>query len=196
MSLDNLLMRLFGHPQGLLGRLGGYIMAHTKGTFTPWVLGLLEVQAEDRVLEVGFGPGVAIQQLAASTPVGSIAGIDSSREMLEQAEARNAKTIAAGRIDLRLSSVEHLPFDDNSFDKVMSINSLQVWPDAVAALREILRVMKAGGKMALGFTAQSHQPVAGLTEQVTAAGFYETRVVEIDQGFCLLATKLLVIEGS
>ncbi|CAA9889359.1 conserved hypothetical protein [Candidatus Methylobacter favarea] len=189
MCLDPLLMRLFGRPQGLLGRLGGHIMAHTKMSFTPQVIDLLEIQPGDRVLEVGFGPGVAIERLAVSTPTGWIAGIDSSREMVEQVQARNAKAIAEGRIDLRLGAVERLPFEDYSVNKVLSINSLQVWPDALAGLKEICRVMKMGGKMALGFTAQSGQPRTGLSEQVTSAGFSRLRLIEMEQGFCLLAIR-------
>jgi ubiquinone/menaquinone biosynthesis C-methylase UbiE len=189
MSLDHLLMRMFGRPQGLLGRLGGRIMACTKNTFTRRVIGLLEIQPDDRVLEAGFGPGVAIRRLAALTPAVFIAGIDSSREMADQAAARNAKTIAEGRVDLRVGSVERLPFEDNSFDKIFSINSLQVWPDAVAGLSEIRRVMKAGAKLALGFTAQSRQPVAGLKEQVLRPGFSEAHLIRMDEGFCLLAIK-------
>ncbi|MGZ8239148.1 MAG: class I SAM-dependent methyltransferase [Methylobacter sp.] len=189
MSLNHLLMLMFGRPQGLLGRLGGHIMAWTKGPFICGVIDLLEIQPDDRVLEVGFGPGVAIRRLAASTPAVFIAGIDSSREMVDQAAGRNAKTIAEGRVDLRAGSVERLPFEDNSFDKILSNNSLQVWPDAVAGLSETRRVMKAGGKMALGFTAQSRQPIAGLNEQVITAGFSEARLIRMDEGFCLLAIK-------
>jgi ubiquinone/menaquinone biosynthesis C-methylase UbiE len=72
--------------------------------------------------------------------------------MVEQARARNATGIQSGRIDLRHGSVESLPFDDNSFDRALAINSMQVWPDAAAGLREIRRVLKPGGRIALGFT--------------------------------------------
>ena len=109
--------------------------------------------------------------------------------MVEQARARNATAIQSGHIDVRHGSVESLPFDDNSFDKALAINSMQVWPDAVAGLREIRRVMKPGGAIALGFTPYSGQPNKGLAEALTAAGFREGHVVEGDQGFCALATK-------
>jgi tRNA A58 N-methylase Trm61 len=66
---------------------------------------------------------------------------------------------------------------------------MQVWPQAVAGLREIRRVMKAGGSIALGFTPYSGQPNKGLVEALTAAGFKQAHVVESDKGFCALATK-------
>ena len=86
--------------------------------------------------------------------------------------------------------MESLPFDDNSFDKALAINSMQVWPNVPAGLREIRRVMKPGGRLALGFTPHSGQPNNGLTERlVAAAGFAKAHVVEGDEGFCALAIK-------
>jgi len=85
--------------------------------------------------------------------------------------------------------VEILPFDDNRFDKALAINSMQLWPNAVAALREVRRVMKPSGTIALGFTPYSGYPNKGLAEILTAAGFKQAHVVESDKGFCALATK-------
>ena len=164
-------------------------MARTNADCGTWVAELLEVTAKDRVLEVGFGPGVVIQRLAKLAAAGHVAGIDQSREMVEQAHARNAAAIRDGRVELRYGSVESLPFGDNSFDKALAINSMQVWPQAVAGLREIRRVMKAGGSIALGFTRYSGQPNKGVEEALTAAGFKQAHVVESDKGFCALATK-------
>jgi len=182
-------MRAFGQPQGILGRLGGVIMARMNVDCGTWVADLLEVTRNDRVLEVGFGPGVVIERLAKRATAGHIAGIDQSREMVEQARARNATAVQDGRVDIRHGSVESLPFDNNSFDKVLAINSMQYWPQAVAGLREIRRVMKAGGRIALGFTPYSGQPNKGLTEALTGAGFKQAHVVKSDKGFCVLATK-------
>jgi ubiquinone/menaquinone biosynthesis C-methylase UbiE len=76
-----------------------------------------------------------------------------------------------------------------SFDRALTINSMQYWPQAVVGLREVRRVMKAGGAIALGFTPYSGQPNKGLVEALTAAGFAQAHVVESDKGFCALATK-------
>src|ERR1700680_5149158 len=117
--MQSMLMRAFGRPQGLLGRLGGIIMARVNADCGSWVSDLLEVGPKDRVLEVCFGPGVVIQRLSRLAAAGHVAGIDQSREMVEQARARNVTAIRNGRVDLRHGSVESLPFDDNSFDKVL-----------------------------------------------------------------------------
>jgi len=185
----NLLMRAFGRPQGLLGRLGGIIMTRANADFGAWVVSRLEIGPRDSVLEVGFGPGVVIQRLSVLASAGFVAGVDPSREMVEQARARNATAIRNGRVELRQDSVENLPFDDDSFDKAPAINSVQVWPDAVAGLSEIWRVVKPGGRIALGFTPYSGQPKETLTEMLTAAGFTNARLVESGKGFCALAIK-------
>lgn len=135
--VDRMLMRTFGHPKGMLGKLGGIIMARTNRNVAYWVIDLLDVQPDDSILEVGYGPGVATERLVGMVPKGYIAGVDYSEEMVNQARARRSKAIEAGLVDLRYGSVENLPFKAGTFDKALAINSMQVWPDAVGGLREI-----------------------------------------------------------
>jgi len=182
-------MRMFGRPQGVLGRLGGIIMARTNQQCAAWVIDLLNIQPHERVLEVGFGPGMGIQLLARLASAGYVAGVDASEAMVEQATARNRQAIASGRVDVRHGSVERLPFDDNTFDTTLAMNSMQVWPDAVAGLRELWRVLKPGGSIALAFTPYAGQPKSGVPAMLTAAAFTEAHVVETALGFCVLAIK-------
>jgi ubiquinone/menaquinone biosynthesis C-methylase UbiE len=187
--LRNIFLRMFGRPRGVLGRLGGIIMARANADCGAWVTALLEIGPCDSVLEVGFGPGVIIQRLSELASAGHVAGIDPSREMVEQARARNAIAIKEGRVELRRGSVERLPFDDSTFDKALAINSMQVWPDDIAGLTEIRRVMKRGAKAAFGFTAYSGQQNQGLTQTLRAAGFANATVSERGDWFCALARK-------
>ena len=184
-----MLLRMFGRPQGLLGRCGGIIMARTNQWCAAWVIDLLAIQPHESVLEVGFGPGVGIQLLARSASAGYVAGVDVSAAMVAQATTRNAQAIASGRVDVRHGAVERLPFADETFDKALAINSMQVWTDAGAGLREMWRVLKTGGSIALGFTPYSGQSNRGLPEMLTAAAFTEAHVVETALGFCALAIK-------
>jgi ubiquinone/menaquinone biosynthesis C-methylase UbiE len=186
---DRILLRMFGRPEGLLGRLGGVILARANRSFAQEIVALLDVRPAERVLEVGFGPGVAIELLASAAPAGKIAGVDLSEQMVRQAAARNAATIKTGAVDLRQGTAESMPFEDGAFDTVLAINSMQVWRDAPAGLREIRRVLTGGGRVALGFTPRSRQPKGGVTELLSAAGFEAARLVDLGGGFCALARK-------
>jgi ubiquinone/menaquinone biosynthesis C-methylase UbiE len=190
MSLkDRILMRMFGRPQGLLGRVGGLILARGNRKFTGEIIAFLNIAPANKVLEVGFGPGVGVGLLAGAAPGVRVAGIDVSKEMVEQARARNAAAISGGTVDLRHGTVERMPFADETFDLALAINSMQVWPDVDAGLREIRRVLRAGGRVALACTPYSGQPKAGVTEKVAAAGFEDARLVDLRGGFCALARK-------
>src|SRR5262245_8935250 len=184
-----LLMRMFGLPKGVLGRLGGIVMARMNHDAAVQVIELLDVRPDDKILEIGFGPGVAIQLLLDRVPAGSIAGVDQSQEMVRQASARNADALRSRRVDLRYGSVERLPFPDESFDRALAIKSMQVWPNAGAGLQEIRRVLKPGGTLALGFTVNSGQPKEGVAESLAAGGFAKARIVDRSKLFCAIATK-------
>src|SRR5687768_399653 len=102
----------FGHPRGAVGNVAGWVMARRPSNRqrNRWVVSLLDVQPTDRVLEIGFGPGLAIAELSRRVgPAGHVYGIDRSDVMLRQATRRNAAAIQAGRVTLTVGAVEHLP---------------------------------------------------------------------------------------
>ena len=107
----------FARPTGLSGRVAGWIMASRASNRrrNVWTVSLLDVQRNDRVLEIGFGPGIAVREVSRLAVEGYVCGLDHSDEMLRQATRRNAAAIRMGRIDLRLGSVDCLPvFADRS----------------------------------------------------------------------------------
>ena len=78
----------------------------------------------NKVLEIGFGPGIAIREAAARASGGLVCGVGHSEVMLGQARRRNAEAIRVGRVDLRLGTAERLPSFDAAFDKVLAVNSM------------------------------------------------------------------------
>ena len=141
---QSLLMRMFGRSQGALGRLGGLTMARGNYDRGTWVIDLLEIRPNDRVLEVGFGSGVLIQRVAAAAAC--VAGADLSQEMVEQVRARNAGVSTYAAAPWRVCRMIIIPSM-----QAPAVNSFQVWQNAVAGLREIHRVMKpmAGSRLPL-----------------------------------------------
>jgi ubiquinone/menaquinone biosynthesis C-methylase UbiE len=185
-SMLSLFSRMFGRSQS---RPGGTTVARGNGEAAAWVIGLLDIRPTDRILEIGFGRGVGIQLLAERASAGRISGIDALPEMLGQATARNREAISSGRVRLELGSADRLPFADASFETVLAIDAMHHWPDRLAALREMRRVLKVAGRIAVAFSADAGQSKSGQAETLTAAGFMAPELVEKGGTFCWLATK-------
>ena len=139
----------FGKPEGRLGRLVGVTLEFKNKARSQWVLELLQIEPVDRVLEIGFGSGRDLRRVHARASQGLTAGIDHSAEMVKMARAKSIGGITEGRVDIRLAPAERIPFPDDRFTKVYSINSVQFWPRRAAAFREIRRVLRPGGLVAI-----------------------------------------------
>src|SRR5690606_3648674 len=82
-SVKAALMRQFGHPRGMLGRLAGLVMATRRSNRQriKWTVEQLDVQPTDQVLEIGFGPGIGIADAARRASQGRVVGVDVSAVM-------------------------------------------------------------------------------------------------------------------
>ena len=145
----------FGKPVGLPGAVAGIIMAHrsSNGERNRWAITLLQLKPGDRVLEVGFGPGLAIWEMSRIVTTGTIWGLDHSPVMVRQASRRNARAITAGNVKLLTGSVSDIPFPIGPIDKVLSVNSFQFWESPEAAAGALYARMNRGGVIAV-----VHQP--------------------------------------
>jgi ubiquinone/menaquinone biosynthesis C-methylase UbiE len=195
-------VRQFHHPRGIPGRLAGFVMAHRDSNVrrNRWVAALLDVQPTDRVLEVGFGPGIAIAELARRATQGRVYGIDHSAVMVRQASQRNAAAIRAQRVELRHTSVDRLPAFDPPLDVILAVNSMGFWPDPDLRLRELRGLLRPGGRIALvsqprcpGATAETTARAGKeLQERLVQAGFVEPRLetLPLDPPVaCVIATN-------
>lgn len=138
-----------GKPTGIVGRIVGYLMDIYNREDNHWTVSLVDIGKTTKVLEVGFGTGLAIAEAAKRATHGQIYGIDHSQTMLEAAQKRNRKAVESGRVILRLGNVMALPFEDNSFDIVYSINCIYFWEPPTQGLAEVYRVLKPEGTVAI-----------------------------------------------
>lgn len=187
-----------GLPRGFVGHMVGWIMAWHNRLDNVWTINLLEVDNNESVLEVGFGPGRAIKLLSDANSSTCIAGIDHSETMLKSAKRLNEKAIVADRVRLQLGSAEHLPFADCTFDKAFSVNGIYFWKEPLQGLRELHRTLKPTGRAAITVrdkeqgVYQAFRPDK-LKELFTAAGFSSVWVRRNDASshplICVLGTK-------
>jgi SAM-dependent methyltransferase len=131
-----------------------------------WAVALLEVQPRDCVLEVGFGPGLAIRELASRATDGLVCGIDHSEVMVRQAMARNRAAVELGRVELRLASAVEVGQFSDTFDKVLCVNNFGMWPDQEARLKELRAAMRRGGRVAIVSQPRCPGATAGTTDRV------------------------------
>ncbi len=141
----------YRRPSGIIGRWVGGKMADQHRSENLWTIQQLSVKPTDKLLEIGFGPGFAIQEIIPILTTGSIAGVDFSQTMVKSAKRRNVQAVKAGIVDLRYGEVIHIPFADNTFDKVFSINSIYFWINPLAAFKELYRVLKPNGLLTITF---------------------------------------------
>jgi len=139
----------FGNPSGLFGKFIGNGMARRNVYDAEWTVSLLNIQPHRHILEIGFGPGVSTQMASEKASQGFVAGIDHSRTMVQAASQRNATAIRSGRMELKYGDVASLPYPDQSFDIVFSLHSIYFWPKPVDCLKEIKRVLKPDGMLAV-----------------------------------------------
>jgi len=152
---ERLIVNQLKHPHGWIGRyLLPILWNRRNAALNESALIRLRLEAGDRVLDVGFGGGYLIDQMLAKIPKGHVSGIDASEVMVEQGRRRFAKPMAEKRLDLQCALADSLPYSNEHFHKVVSVNSLFYWPDLRKGLSEIYRVLTDKGVLVLVYTCR------------------------------------------
>lgn len=174
----------FEKPTGWLGWWIGQLMAVKNRNRSEWVIELIDIQPEDHILEVGFGSGADIGRVSRIATHGLVAGIDHSVVMVQQAAQRNRTAIKSKRVNLRCASADSIPYGDDTFDKIFSVNVAQFWANPLDELAELRRVLKPGGLIALAIQpripnateATSQETGKFLVQLLAKAGFYQVQL--------------------
>ena len=182
----------FHRPTGAVGHVAGWIMGRCSSNVARnrWAAQLLDVQPTDRVIELGCGPGVALAALAPRATRGLVVGVDHSQVMIRHARRRNRAAIRAGQVRLIHAPVESLSISDRPFDAALAVNTVGMWPDPTARLRELRRLLRPGGRIAL--VSQPRCP--GATAATSASAANELAGLLTEAGFEHLRTEMLNLD--
>ncbi len=113
---------------------------------TGWALEHFRFDSGDSVLDIGCGGGETVRRIAEKISDGTVWGVDYSALSVELSLQRNKENIESGKVKIIEASVEKLPFDNDSFDKIITVESFYFWPDPQENLKEVYRVLREGGK--------------------------------------------------
>lgn len=120
---------------------------HSK--LTDWGLKHVSIENHFTILDVGCGGGRTVSKLAGMATQGKVYGVDYSEESVAAAKRTNSQWIELGRVEIRHGSVSQLPFPEGMFDLVTAVETHFWWPDLPGDMREVFRVVKAGGTLVL-----------------------------------------------
>jgi ubiquinone/menaquinone biosynthesis C-methylase UbiE len=199
-------------PAGWLGRFTLWTMNIRHSNVTDWGLKHVSIGKHDTILDVGCGGGRTVRKLADIATDGKVYGVDHSEESVAAARRTNQQGIGMGRVEIQQGSVSHLPFSADLFDLVTGVETHFFWPDLPGDMREVLRVLRPGGKLILIaeiYRGGKHERMHQLMEKHTAltkmtllsvqehrdlfinAGYSDVEVIEgYDQGWiCAIGRK-------
>jgi SAM-dependent methyltransferase len=194
-------------PSGWFGRVVmSRIFMKGNAGLNSFIKDLLDLQENDRVLEIGFGPGMLLHQMAQITTKGVVEGIDFSEAMLAQANKTNKHDISTKRVKIQKGSCHDLPYSQGTFDKVCTSNTIYFFDDPLENFQEIFRIVKPRGKLVVGFRDKAQMKNMPLSDDVfnvytqdevkgflLNAGFSDVRIA-VKEGkpldlYCAVATK-------
>jgi SAM-dependent methyltransferase len=184
------LARQLGHPRGWMGRRWmSRMLNDANRTMLDAAVEAVDARSGECIVDVGFGGGHTLERLRPIVAPRRPVGIEISEAMVDAARERWGDAV-----ETHLADVVSLPLADASADGVISVNTLYFWPDPAAALREIRRVLRPGGRLVLGVRRPGMMRLVPITwfgfrlrsaarvqDLLRAAGF-DVRVVEKVQG--------------
>jgi len=144
-------------------------------------LGLLDIAQGERVLDVGCGSGAVTREIARRVGSRGLAvGVDPSSALLAVARELAREAGFDDRVEFREGNALRLPFPDRSFDVVVCVTVLSHVPGGEAAIPELVRVLRSGGRLGVfdldtDMTAFTH-PNRALTRRIVAAASDATAV--------------------
>jgi SAM-dependent methyltransferase len=128
----------YASDANLAARQAIYRFRQPPGRAAPWALDLAGLRSDERVLDVGCGNGLYLEELAERGHRGVVVGMDLSRGMLVSTRGRNAVPVA-------VADAQHLPYASDAFDCVLAMHMLYHVPDRSLATSEITRVLRTRG---------------------------------------------------
>ncbi|MEW6322520.1 MAG: class I SAM-dependent methyltransferase [Acidobacteriota bacterium] len=188
------LARQAGRPRGLCGAALARIMVRETAGANAATVAIARVEPHERVVELGCGGGHAVALVAAELTTGTVVGFDVSAGMVRLARRRNRSAIARGVAHVAQGDARRIDLPDASVDCVLATHTVYFWPELDGVGREIVRVLRPGGRLVLGLAdpeeMRSQFPESVYTLRAPAAiemvladaglveGGIETRVVD------------------
>lgn len=177
-------------PAGEFGKEVGNKMNESNLFMNQQTIAELDISAEDLVFEIGMGNGFFVQEILAKDTSVTYIGCDYSEEMIRQATNNNQRFIDEKRASFHLTSAHTLPAENNSADKLFTVNTLYFWENKTAVLSEFKRVLKKKGMLIIAIrpdTCIKQYPSSKYNFEYFSQS--QVEVMLLQHGFSVLSAK-------
>jgi SAM-dependent methyltransferase len=144
MNLNKFIAEQFKKPHGIGGKLVTAVMNKQNRPLYEETASLLSLKGNESVLDIGCGNGFVLELLAKRHPC-RFDGIDVAEDAVRAASRRCRSYIKGKQMRITLQDGAAMSFDNETFDKAYSINVAYFWPDLIAQMTEIHRVLRPKG---------------------------------------------------
>jgi SAM-dependent methyltransferase len=175
--VERYINRQAASPRGLFGHFLGLLWGLEHRAVNRATLELLAVEPGHRVLEVGCGPGVALEGAAERACSGEVVGVDVSDAMVSAARKHNRQAIERGHVTVRRIDGVNVGAEPSSFDRIFSVHCLYFWKDPGHMLSQLFEALRPGGRLVLAFRPAGPEVPARFRDD-EAYRFYEPAELE------------------
>lgn len=175
-SLLAFVAKQLGHPSGFWGRLLLRLLNRENAGMHQLAFEQLAIRQGDRILEIGFGGGSLLARILATGLPKTVVGLDYAEDALTVAQRKLWRYVHSGQLTLQQGNASHLPFPDQQFDHICTVNTLYFWPDAQTVFQECYRVLRPSGTVVVCYNTKDFLEQQGLTQQAFKG--YEVKTVE------------------
>ncbi|HLY68194.1 MAG TPA: class I SAM-dependent methyltransferase [Puia sp.] len=167
----------------ILSKAKTWIAAPQHKTISHWFVEQLDIRPYQHILEIGYGPGNGLYEVAKKLQIGFLAGIDGSLNHFLQAARKNKKFIDDDLLHLHLGCLEQLPYPHHYFHSIYLGNMYYSWDQPQDRFMQLHSLLKSGGKMitivqppAAPREKDLWNEAEKIQEQYTEAGFFDVRI--------------------
>lgn len=193
MALPTYVLRRLKDPSGLLAKLWAWLFNRSNDPENEAAVQALDLEGDERVLDLGFGGGASFPHLFATLTDGTVIGVDPVEAMIDRARNKWADEVASGHLELQTGSATDLGLSDDSIDAVLTINTIYFWSDLADGFEEVSRVLVLGGQFViavvdpdklrqLGFDKVGYRSESAetYTEELRSAGYEDVSIERLD----------------
>jgi cyclopropane fatty-acyl-phospholipid synthase-like methyltransferase len=189
----------FKKPSGLFGLFSSNIMIKGNKAHYERLIKDLDLQPDDKLLEIGYGPGVGINMIARACGSCTIHGIDFSKLMYRRARKYNKLYIDNDAMVLQQGDFLRTAVVSNEYDKIFCLNVVYFWNDLEEPFKKVLSLLKTGGLFHIYMankdalkkapdTVFNKHSIEQVIEALKSAGFKNVEY-HTEKGYCIKAKK-------